>query len=151
MQDTDGNTSDFGACFERYCPRSDTERLIVALRDAHPEAEVSTFVVRPEPVPVVQVAVPAPVMVDIEAQVIPASPMQQIIKDVAAETGVSRDDLLGKSRLRTVVRARWIAMHRMRELGYSYPAIGRRLGKDHTTVLSGVRKYKWQLRQQETV
>lgn len=157
LDDYASNQNDFGFEFERCCPRSATIKLIDALRAAHPEAETCGFAVRPEPVPV-EIKPAAPPKAENTAELVMtfhklvlALPMQQIIHDVAHETGISREDLLSKRRHRPIVRARWIAMHRMRSLGYSYPAIGRVLGgKDHSTIINGVRNQaRMQLQQQE--
>lgn len=63
-----------------------------------------------------------------------------LVAAVAAESGIPADDLLGRRRQPRVARARhllcWCARDR---LGWSYPKIGRVLGRDHTTVLHAVR------------
>ena len=59
---------------------------------------------------------------------------------VCEQYGVPREILLGKSRLRVYSRPRQMAMYLLRHLTRkSYPDIGRVMGKDHTTVLHGVR------------
>ncbi len=57
--------------------------------------------------------------------------------------GVTREEIKGHGRGRTVVMARQFVMHwARRRTGMSYPQIGRLLGgKDHTSVLHGVRAY----------
>jgi hypothetical protein len=66
--------------------------------------------------------------------------VETVLVEVAAESGVSVDELLGRSRQKYVVWARQRAMLRLRKGGWSLPAIGRVFGRDHTTVLYGVRK-----------
>jgi chromosomal replication initiation ATPase DnaA len=63
-----------------------------------------------------------------------------IISAAAKHYLVTVDAVMGRSRLGPVVKARQVAMYLLRETGdYSLPAIGRRMGRDHTTVLHGVR------------
>jgi hypothetical protein len=65
-----------------------------------------------------------------------------ILSMVTQETGVSRLDILSDRRGAKIVRPRQIAYYLMRHCTpLSLPEIGRRMGKrDHTSVLSGVRK-----------
>ncbi len=64
------------------------------------------------------------------------------VLDVAAHvTGVSKDQMRGPSRKRAVAYPRFIAMKAVREAtGKSFPIIGRALCKDHSTVVTGVRR-----------
>ena len=59
-----------------------------------------------------------------------------VLRAVACVTGYSVDELRGDRRFRDLVRARqvvcWMARTR---LGLSFPQIGHRIGRDHTTVL----------------
>ena len=66
----------------------------------------------------------------------------RVIEVVAAYYGLRSKDLCGPSRQRQVTRARQLAMWLARqELSMSLPEIGRAFGdRDHTTVLSSVRK-----------
>lgn len=58
------------------------------------------------------------------------------IRAVVAQHGATVDDVLGPTRLAHVVRARRDAMRLIRDrLAWSYPAIGRLFGRDHTTVM----------------
>jgi chromosomal replication initiator protein len=64
-----------------------------------------------------------------------------IMKRVAAAFGVTEKELLGSSRLRTVLVPRQVAMYLARELtGLSLPRIGTAFDRDHTTVLHACRK-----------
>jgi chromosomal replication initiator protein len=65
-----------------------------------------------------------------------------IVKRVASAFAVSEADLLGASRLRSVLRSRQVAMYLARELtGLSLPRLGSAFGgRDHTTVLHACRK-----------
>ncbi len=67
----------------------------------------------------------------------------EIIDQVCAKHGLTRGELLSSRRSKSLVAARHEAMYRMgKETSMSLPAIGRRMGgKDHTTVLHGIRKH----------
>lgn len=76
--------------------------------------------------------------------------MREIVAEVARETGVRVEVLrrpVGPFEPRAVARARHYAMWRMRrETRQSLPQIGAFLGgRDHTTVLYGVRKHAQRL------
>lgn len=68
--------------------------------------------------------------------------VRQIARVVAEHHGLSQDDLYGQSRTPIPVRARQITMYLARTITKrSLPDIGRRLsGRDHTTILHGIRK-----------
>jgi len=68
------------------------------------------------------------------------SDIQQI---VAEHFGMTRDDLMCTRRLAHIVRPRQIAMFLAYEMtGRSYPYLGRRFFRDHSTVFSAVRRIK---------
>lgn len=71
----------------------------------------------------------------------------EIIVAVASDYGLGKGDLVGRSRRFPVVRARQEAMWRLRTLrGLSLAQIGRMLGgRDHTTILHGVRRHEARL------
>ncbi len=73
--------------------------------------------------------------------------MRAILQEVAAETGYSIEQLKSQSRKHSLAIARHYAMWRMRqETRQSLPQIGAFLGgRDHTTVLHGVRKHAQRL------
>lgn len=65
----------------------------------------------------------------------------QILELVAQECRVSVADLLGDDRSRGVVRPRQLAMWLMRQTTFmSFPQIGEAMGRDHSTVVHGVRR-----------
>lgn len=68
--------------------------------------------------------------------------VDEIQKTVADHFNLKQTDLLGARRTRSVARPRQIAMYLCKQhTTRSYPDIGRRFGgRDHTTVLHGVRK-----------
>jgi chromosomal replication initiator protein len=90
-----------------------------------------------------------PLSSDLIAEVIPltprndrSAPVEQIQQRVAADFGISRAELVGSTRSATPVRARQVAIFLTRELtDLSLPQIGRLYGgRDHSTVLSSVRR-----------
>jgi len=74
---------------------------------------------------------------------------RRIAREVAAKHLVSMMDLLSPRRDREVVRARHEAFWRCKhETTMSLPEIGRRFGgRDHTTVLHGIRKHEERMRE----
>lgn len=52
---------------------------------------------------------------------------------------VSVDDLTGPDRTQPLVKYRHVVMAAAHWIGYSYPAIGRVFGRDHSTVVSSCR------------
>lgn len=57
----------------------------------------------------------------------------------AAEQHVHIGEVLGQSRTRPAVLARWSVMRRLRNDGFSTTQIGRWLDRDHSTVIYGLR------------
>ncbi len=68
--------------------------------------------------------------------------VEEIQRKVAEHFNIRLSDMLGPKRTRTIARPRQIAMYLSKELtSRSLPEIGRRFGgRDHTTILHGVRK-----------
>ncbi|MBI2623307.1 MAG: chromosomal replication initiator protein DnaA [Candidatus Liptonbacteria bacterium] len=65
----------------------------------------------------------------------------QILKAVAEFFNISADDLITHNRRKEVVEPRQIAMYLLRDmLELSYPSIGERLGRDHTTAIHAYEK-----------
>ncbi len=68
-------------------------------------------------------------------------PSFEILRAVAEAYGVSVDDLEGKRRMRTVVEARQLAVYFLRKINdLSYVAIGKIIGRDHTTAIHSYNK-----------
>jgi chromosomal replication initiator protein len=66
---------------------------------------------------------------------------QLILQETAEHFGLSRDDLVGKSRSRPLTTARHVAMYLARECtGLSLIKIGELFERDHTTVMHGIKK-----------
>lgn len=64
--------------------------------------------------------------------------ISEIAFRVAAETGVTVAEMRTSTRVRSVARARQVAMFRARREGKTLEAIGRFFNRDHTTVLHAV-------------
>jgi len=65
----------------------------------------------------------------------------QILKAVAEFFNISISDLIEKGRKKEVVEPRQVAMFLLRDiLDMSYPYIGEKLGRDHTTAIHAVEK-----------
>lgn len=64
-----------------------------------------------------------------------------IVEAICHAHYVTSDELLGTSRVTHIVRARYALYSAMRDEGLSYSAIGGLLGRDHTTILEGVRRH----------
>jgi chromosomal replication initiator protein len=72
------------------------------------------------------------------AQEIPAV---LIMEETSTYFGLEPEDLVSKSRSRPLTTARHVAMYLLRELtGLSLVKIGEHFGRDHTTVLHGIKK-----------
>lgn len=70
-----------------------------------------------------------------------APTISDIIDAVAEVTGVPRTDIMSTDRHPRVAIPRQIAMFLARESGsYSFPAIARAMGRNHSTVIHGIRK-----------
>ena len=71
-------------------------------------------------------------------------PAARIIEEVAKMSGLTVGDIKGHIRDRHIVKARHFAMWRCRgETDLSLPALGREFGgRDHTTILHGVRRWE---------
>lgn len=74
----------------------------------------------------------------------PTSPtLKRLAEEVCDEHGCTLDMLRSGSRRRSLVRIRFEFMWRAYQTGlFSYPTIGRFLGKDHTSCINGVRRFK---------
>lgn len=69
---------------------------------------------------------------------------KDIVREVCAAHGFTLSEILGGRRSRPLCRARHEAFYRLsRETTMSLPQIGYRMGgKDHTTVINGIKKHK---------
>jgi chromosomal replication initiation ATPase DnaA len=62
-----------------------------------------------------------------------------IAYDVAIAHGLPVGDVMSRSRMPHLCRARADIYRRLREQGWSYPAIGRWAGRDHATIMNALR------------
>jgi chromosomal replication initiation ATPase DnaA len=73
-------------------------------------------------------------------------PSVQLVEAVtlraAIEHGVEPADIMSERRLQKIAIARMTAWKRLRDLGYSLPSIGKAYNRDHTSILSGLRRLK---------
>lgn len=70
----------------------------------------------------------------------------RILHAVANHHQIDASEIMGKSRRRSVVMARFEVFYRLRvELAYSYPKIGKLMKKDHSTIVHGVNKVRQKL------
>jgi len=75
-----------------------------------------------------------------------------ILDEVADHYGLTRQDLVGKSRSRPLTNARHVAMNLTRECtGLSLIKIGELFDRDHTTVMHGIRKTEQLMRARGSV
>ena len=71
---------------------------------------------------------------DSRVQHVPRSP-QEHAEGIAKKHGISVKDMIGKGRHRHLCAARVELYRALRDQGWSYPAIGRFVHRDHTTVI----------------
>jgi len=76
---------------------------------------------------------------------------RSMLLEVAQQTGLTIQEVIGQQRNPNVVAARHYLMWRLRrETTWSLPEIGRFLGgRDHTTVIHGIRKWEQRLKEKE--
>jgi len=72
-----------------------------------------------------------------------ANSVAAIIEDAVELTGFTPSQILGAQRARPIAYVRFAIAHvARRNTGQSLPEIGRRLGRDHTTILNGLARAK---------
>ena len=62
------------------------------------------------------------------------------LKEYAERLGLTVEDMMGKSRKAEVVMARQVWWWYIRDRGCGYSEIGRLSGRDHSTVIHGVKR-----------
>lgn len=117
---------------------------VISMTVPGPEDQLTLDQGRPRVVPE---PAPIPVRVDvIERSTVAALGSGELARaavlDYCVANGVSLSLLTGRSRSAMAVLHRQAAMAAARMAGASLPAIGRVLGRDHTTVLHGVRAHE---------
>lgn len=74
------------------------------------------------------------------------APIKQIIRECCVKYHVTKQELIGPKRDTTIVQARQEAAFRMsKETRLSLAQIGRKLGRDHTTILHAIRRHEARL------
>lgn len=63
-----------------------------------------------------------------------------MVEEVALAHHVTAEDIASADRSRVVCVARRVVFARLREMGFSLPAIGRLVGRDSSTVYDGLKK-----------
>ena len=80
----------------------------------------------------------------------PGKLIDDILRTVSDYYGVECEGVLSISKSKTLTHARHVAMYLIRTLTqHSLPEIGRRLNRDHTVVLHGVRRIEALLQSDE--
>jgi len=76
----------------------------------------------------------------------------QIIKAVAEFFNISTEDIMGQNRRKEVVEPRQIIMYLLRDiLELSYPYIGSKMGKDHTTAIHSYEKINQEINKNQSL
>jgi chromosomal replication initiator protein len=78
--------------------------------------------------------------------------VKKIIKTIAEFYEISEKELISNSRKREYLKPRQVAMYLLREeLKCSFPFIGRKFGKDHTTAIHAYQKILKDLKNDENL
>jgi chromosomal replication initiation ATPase DnaA len=65
----------------------------------------------------------------------------EAIQNAAARHGIDAQEVLGPKRYPELVAARWEAWANAHASGHTFAAIARATGRDHTSVMHGVRRH----------
>ena len=122
-----------------HAARLERQRRLAAAAYVAPPPPPAPALAKPEIDPIVALLAKYRVVVDSEVK--PSVPTgKRIIRECAAEVGLTVNDMRSKGRVRPLARARQYAMWRIaKETSLSLPQIGRLLCRDHTTVLHAIR------------
>ena len=71
-----------------------------------------------------------------------ALPMREIVEPIMVECGVSLEDIQGDDKSAWVVKPRQRIMFELFKAGFSTPAIGRFLRRNHSTVAHGIKVWE---------
>jgi len=112
--------------------------------------EPAVRLIYPEPIgqlpaePVEPVPEPEATAPTLRIPIMPETPAQTILREVAEKHNMSVKQIQSAARLKAYVEARQEASYRLnKELGFSLTQIGRMLGRrDHTTILHAINRYK---------
>lgn len=69
-----------------------------------------------------------------------------VMRYVGEGYGLTKAEILGRRRSQNIAEARAVAYFLVRKYGLSLPAIGRIFGRDHSTILSGIRSVARKMR-----
>ena len=75
------------------------------------------------------------------AELLDARGLLEHVKHVTKEHHVLLDEVLGRERTAQVAAARRECWIHMKELGFSYPEIGRIWNRDHSTVMKAIKDW----------
>jgi chromosomal replication initiation ATPase DnaA len=88
------------------------------------------------------------IVIPMSELVTPATTTRAIKRRIAFEYGVTVEEIDGPSRVRRILIPRLLVYEAFRQLGFSYPQIGQRVGgRDHSSIMSGLKtlaKYRAQ-------
>lgn len=85
----------------------------------------------------VRIAIPAPPLPELPTR---ASGAPMVLEAVAHSYSVAMVELVGRGRTKAVAEARQLSYWLLRRLTrMSFPEIGRALGRDHTSVMAGIK------------
>lgn len=114
------------------------ERFGLGVKPAFVRLQAVAEQVEPKPAPAPIIVVVPPVVDEFNR-----FSVKRIIAVVARAHRISANEITGKGRSDPVVHARChaIALIRQHRAEMSLPAIGRRIGRDHSTVLYSIRKW----------
>lgn len=108
-----------------------------------PANNIECAAVVPEPVKTLLSEEPVyiPQFLDLRLEA-PTITADRVCRAVCHHFKIGMNDLKSERRATSLVRARWVAMHIIKDnFGYSYPKIGRIFGgRDHTTVMHGIER-----------
>jgi hypothetical protein len=125
------------------CQTAADVRSLALANDARWKEAFRRHTTPAEPEPIIE---PDPVFLPIDLYLsmpwtCPTISSGKIIRFVCEYFQFTREELFGKRRDYPVVDARHIAMYLIKKhRNFSLPEIGRRLNRDHTTVLAGIRR-----------
>jgi hypothetical protein len=122
-----------------HAARLERQRRIAAAAYVPPPPPPKPAPRKPEVDPITALLAKYKLVFDSEATAsIPTG--KRIIRECAADAGLTVNDLRSEGRVRKLARARQFAMWRIaKETSLSLPQIGRLLCRDHTTVLHAIR------------
>ena len=80
------------------------------------------------------------IVIPMSELVTPASTTRAVKRRIAAEYGVTVQEIDGPSRIRRILIPRLLVYEALRNMGFSYPQIGARVGgRDHSSIMSGLK------------